>query len=270
MSQAEEIKIKEYDYSYKNYLHSDKWYKIRDKVFNRDNNKCTICGATENLVAHHKNYDNLGNEKLEDLITVCEECHEVIHSERGWNESKNKVTKKEIDEIIKTDNLDELKLYQFCRILDIVNCNGQVRTLGYKLNDKIEDKMIQQGIVCSYVMKCIKLAHPFTHILKKSERVKIKTWTELWEVISCSNRTIQSKVKKFLEDNKLVKTVSMKNNDRKTVKVFVLNPYLYKNSSHVGQFACITWFESAIPNVNINKYGYYWLKSLQENLQIEK
>lgn len=270
MSQAEEIKIKEYDYNYKNYLHSDKWYKIRDKVFCRDNNRCTICEATKNLIAHHKSYDNFGNEKLDDLVTVCETCHEIIHSKRGWNKGKNKVTKKEIDEMIAGNSLNESKLYQFCRMLDIINCNGQIRTLGNKLNDEIENRLVEEGILCAYILKCIRLAHPFTHILRKNFKTQITTWSDLWKFIDCKDSGTQRKIKHFLDKNKLIKTVSIKTEKGENKKVFVLNPYLYKNSSHVGQFACITWFESAIPNVNINKYGYYWLKSLQENLQIEK
>lgn len=251
----------EYKYNYFKYLESDKWKKIREQVLQRDNNKCTICGASDNLIIHHVSYDNLGNEKIEDLTTVCEKCHTKIHSTKNWNKSKNKVNKKEIDKMIEDKNIDTNKLYQYCRIANIINTRGQIQTFGIKLNDEIEDLLIEQGIVCSYVLKVIKLAHPFTHILKKTKKTQITTWTELWKQIDCTNSAIQKKVKDFLEQNKLIKAVPIKNEQGKSKKLFVLNPYLYKNSSHAGQFACIVWQESAKPNININFYAYMWLVS---------
>lgn len=48
---------------------------IRQQVLNRDGNKCTECGREQDLHAHHLTYENEGNEKLEDLITLCASCH---------------------------------------------------------------------------------------------------------------------------------------------------------------------------------------------------
>lgn len=251
----------EYKYNYSKYLESDNWKKIREQVLQRDNHKCTVCGTTDNLVIHHISYDNIGNEKIEDLITVCEKCHNEIHSTRGWNKSKNKVTKKEIDKMIEDKNIDINKLYQYCRVTNIINAQGQVQTYGHKLENSIEDLLVEQGIVCSYVLKVIKLAHPFTHILKKTKKSQITTWTELWKIIGCSNSDIQQRVKSFLELNQLIKAVPIKTVNGKTTKLFVLNPYLYKNASHAGQLACVVWQESAKPNININFYAYMWLVS---------
>ena len=61
--------------SYKRYLQSDKWAMIRNAIIERDNFKCTVCDSPDNLHVHHLTYENVGNEKDEDLITLCRGCH---------------------------------------------------------------------------------------------------------------------------------------------------------------------------------------------------
>lgn len=74
--------------SYKSLLWSEEWRKKRDRILQRDNNKCVICGASDNLVVHHRQYHfNLKKGRKEDpwnyedkyLITLCEECHKEGH-----------------------------------------------------------------------------------------------------------------------------------------------------------------------------------------------
>lgn len=66
---------------YKEYLNSDQWKEIRDKVLHRDGNKCIKCGSSKNLQVHHNTYDNIYNEaeNLDDLITLCSKCHMKEH-----------------------------------------------------------------------------------------------------------------------------------------------------------------------------------------------
>lgn len=51
------------------------WKKLRWQVLSRDEFKCTKCGETKALVAHHLTYERAGHELLEDLVTLCTECH---------------------------------------------------------------------------------------------------------------------------------------------------------------------------------------------------
>lgn len=69
---------------YKEYLNSPQWAKIRNKVLQRDDFKCSICGSYRNLQVHHLNYNHFKNEEnyLEDLMTVCNECHEKIENQK--------------------------------------------------------------------------------------------------------------------------------------------------------------------------------------------
>lgn len=65
--------------NYDAYIHSRDWYAKRDKRIKLDNYTCQVCGTTERpLQVHHRTYKNLGNEPMEDLITVCSVCHSII------------------------------------------------------------------------------------------------------------------------------------------------------------------------------------------------
>jgi 5-methylcytosine-specific restriction endonuclease McrA len=41
---------------------------------------CEDCGARSNFEVHHKTYKRKGNERPEDLIAVCRQCHQERHS----------------------------------------------------------------------------------------------------------------------------------------------------------------------------------------------
>jgi len=67
------------------YLKTKKWAKIRLLVLKRDNNKCRICEGKGLLHIHHLTYEHLFNETahLNDLVTLCEKCHNDIHGRKG-------------------------------------------------------------------------------------------------------------------------------------------------------------------------------------------
>lgn len=59
-------------------IYNSHFKKMRLKVLERDDNKCTQCGSEDNLHIHHLTYDNEGNELLEDLVTLCSSCHSKV------------------------------------------------------------------------------------------------------------------------------------------------------------------------------------------------
>ena len=69
----------DYKERYHEYLESDEWYDIRRQVFERDNFKCQSCCSPTNLTAHHLTYIRIGCEELDDLETLCWDCHERYH-----------------------------------------------------------------------------------------------------------------------------------------------------------------------------------------------
>ena len=40
---------------------------------------CVICGTTDNVIAHHINGDR-GDDRLENLVPMCQSCHRKVHS----------------------------------------------------------------------------------------------------------------------------------------------------------------------------------------------
>ncbi|MCD8418864.1 hypothetical protein J2Q11_14130 [Tenacibaculum finnmarkense genomovar finnmarkense] len=64
---------------YVNYLNSAEWKNLRIRVFERDKNTCQECKNKTAEQVHHITYENLFNEPLEDLVSVCVECHSEIH-----------------------------------------------------------------------------------------------------------------------------------------------------------------------------------------------
>lgn len=61
---------------YKEYRNSKSWFDHMEKVLQHSNYKCTINDehSTAFIVVAHTNLDRLGEEKVKDCITLCEEC----------------------------------------------------------------------------------------------------------------------------------------------------------------------------------------------------
>ena len=65
--------------NYSRYMSSDLWKQKRLARIEKDGYKCKLCGSAINLNVHHITYERLGREPLDDLITVCADCHEKLH-----------------------------------------------------------------------------------------------------------------------------------------------------------------------------------------------
>lgn len=77
------VKItKKYFRSKEEYYKSEEWEKIRIFTLHRAQNRCQRCGAEKNLQVHHLTYDNLYNEKPQDLEVLCKKCHYRADRER--------------------------------------------------------------------------------------------------------------------------------------------------------------------------------------------
>jgi len=64
---------------YRKYLQTKEWKLISNECKRLANHKCNRCGATDNLQAHHKSYENVFNELQSDLECLCKACHEKEH-----------------------------------------------------------------------------------------------------------------------------------------------------------------------------------------------
>ena len=66
---------------YQRNYHSWRWFGgLRDLILARDQQHCRACGATRQLIVHHRGSGNA--EPL--LITLCIRCHVRLHRTRAW------------------------------------------------------------------------------------------------------------------------------------------------------------------------------------------
>ena len=71
---------------YLEYLDSPEWKKKRAATIKRDKSTCQQCGnkfPDKELEVHHIHYKRLKKEQPEDLITLCEFHHELLHDFHG-------------------------------------------------------------------------------------------------------------------------------------------------------------------------------------------
>ena len=56
---------------------------LRRVVLERDGWRCQHCGSLRNLDVHHvKRRSALGDDAEANLITVCRDCHQILHRAR--------------------------------------------------------------------------------------------------------------------------------------------------------------------------------------------
>jgi 5-methylcytosine-specific restriction endonuclease McrA len=54
--------------------------KLRKEILERDGWRCQKCGCSRNLDVHHiRRRSALGDEAETNLITLCRECHKILH-----------------------------------------------------------------------------------------------------------------------------------------------------------------------------------------------
>lgn len=64
---------------YVQHLSSEKWKRLRVRIFNRCKGICEGCGINKATQVHHLTYDRMGDEMLFDLAAMCAPCHKKVH-----------------------------------------------------------------------------------------------------------------------------------------------------------------------------------------------
>jgi len=77
------------DAKYQVYLLSDEWKETKEKAYKFHGPRCMKCRAETNLQVHHATYENIYDEKLSDLVILCETCHELLHKTYGTENLKD-------------------------------------------------------------------------------------------------------------------------------------------------------------------------------------
>lgn len=66
--------------NYHEYLRSDSWRRVRERKLREAGRVCSLCPSVSNLHVHHRTYERLGKERLDDLVVLCRRCHSRHHS----------------------------------------------------------------------------------------------------------------------------------------------------------------------------------------------
>lgn len=65
--------------NYETYIKSEQWRFRAAAMRWLAGYRCAICGSQNALEVHHKTYERLGDERPEDLVVLCAECHARFH-----------------------------------------------------------------------------------------------------------------------------------------------------------------------------------------------
>jgi len=126
--------------------------KIRKEVLERDK-KCIKCGSLKKLEVHHIHLEMCGgSEELDNLVTLCKECHTDFHKRFNYDEQLHNKDKEEhiklFNEFLELPTSEEMYLMcmsyirtggneeiTFKHMMDLTK---SVRRVLYTLDDYIE------------------------------------------------------------------------------------------------------------------------------------
>lgn len=65
--------------SYKEYLQSELWRQKKAEFFQVRPRRCWVCNSEDQFEVHHKTYERVTCERLDDLVGLCGKCHDKVH-----------------------------------------------------------------------------------------------------------------------------------------------------------------------------------------------
>jgi hypothetical protein len=70
---------------YHKYLASREWALKKNAVRRRSGGICERCKTSPHHATHHLTYERIGNEDLDDLIAVCNRCHQYLSGKLSYD-----------------------------------------------------------------------------------------------------------------------------------------------------------------------------------------
>jgi hypothetical protein len=74
---------------YPDYLRTPEWAERRRGALRRAGHACETCSAQGRLHVHHRTYERRGEERVDDLAVLCEDCHLAVHMGGGSHRPRN-------------------------------------------------------------------------------------------------------------------------------------------------------------------------------------
>ena len=70
-------------HSYDDYLSSPAWRRVKARQRKLVIEACGLCGCDGSLDLHHMTYERVGEERPDDLVWLCRNCHSMVHVLEG-------------------------------------------------------------------------------------------------------------------------------------------------------------------------------------------
>lgn len=124
--------------TYEDYLKTKHWLLLRQEIAKKYGFICKDCGKSvlDRFEIHHLTYKRVGNEKEDDLVCLCRDCHEARTQETKNKKMRNKeLGKASLSEKIK--NADTIKK----KVNLVLHSNKKVRVLFEKYFDLFLKKL---------------------------------------------------------------------------------------------------------------------------------
>jgi predicted metal-binding protein len=75
---------------YDEYLQSEHWKIVSKESRRLADYRCQVCNSCDNVLhVHHRTYERIGNELQQDLVCLCDKCHELFHT--GGTKIENEI-----------------------------------------------------------------------------------------------------------------------------------------------------------------------------------
>ena len=66
---------------YFEYLRTPHWQRVRADALKRHGHRCAVCDSKGPLEVHHRTYVRKGHELPNDVIALCNPCHDNFHNQ---------------------------------------------------------------------------------------------------------------------------------------------------------------------------------------------
>lgn len=180
--------------------------------------------------------------------------------------TKAKITKCMVDDMLQNaetlEDIDMDLLYTWLKITKTVNNYGQIKLLGQYITTEYFNLSKEDVLLFGYTSRLLSCMNSYTNILMKNHKTPFRTWKEIYEHIGVKSKTTQTRLKQFCEKWDLVridKTLRTKD-DKKFTTRFIVNPFLTRKGTYIGQIAIARFQDWAKEGINMNCYVYRFLQ----------
>jgi hypothetical protein len=66
---------------YADFLETAEWQDVRTAALEAADWRCQVCNTDHRPEVHHRTYDRLGEELLEDVTVLCRDCHQRVYED---------------------------------------------------------------------------------------------------------------------------------------------------------------------------------------------